>query len=184
MSLRDRLRSCDVWVEGSRAFRAFDDFLLPRAAFENRRGWRIGARRSRWLWGMARHEDEQMVLSEFMLRGLFISHIWRMRSLYRARQIELIEGLDEIFGEKLPLAGLETGVHLTLRLADHADDRKLTCVAAEHGVVVRPLSPCYSAQRRKQGLLLGVAAFNAAEIHRGLARKKTFKNQMIACLRA
>jgi hypothetical protein len=29
MTLRDRLRSGDIWVEGSRAFRAFDDFLLP-----------------------------------------------------------------------------------------------------------------------------------------------------------
>ena len=37
MSLRERLRSGDVWVEGSRSFRAFDDFLLPRDAFENRR---------------------------------------------------------------------------------------------------------------------------------------------------
>jgi TnpA family transposase len=37
MTLRERLQSGDVWVEGSRAFRAFDDFLLPRDAFENRR---------------------------------------------------------------------------------------------------------------------------------------------------
>jgi len=37
MALRERLQSGDVWVEGSRAFRAFDDFLLPRDAFENRR---------------------------------------------------------------------------------------------------------------------------------------------------
>ena len=37
IALRERLRSGDVWVEGSRAFRAFDDFLLPRDAFENRR---------------------------------------------------------------------------------------------------------------------------------------------------
>ena len=37
MALRERLQSGDVWVEGSRTFRAFDDFLLPRDAFENRR---------------------------------------------------------------------------------------------------------------------------------------------------
>jgi TnpA family transposase len=36
-TLRERLQSGDVWIEGSRAFRAFDDFLLPRDAFENRR---------------------------------------------------------------------------------------------------------------------------------------------------
>jgi TnpA family transposase len=37
MTLRDRLRSGDVWVDGSRAFRAFDDFLLPAQAFAVRR---------------------------------------------------------------------------------------------------------------------------------------------------
>jgi hypothetical protein len=37
MALRERLQSGDVWVECSRAFRAFDDFLLPRDLFENRR---------------------------------------------------------------------------------------------------------------------------------------------------
>lgn len=37
MTLRDRLRSGDIWVEGSRAFRAFGDFLLPPEAFVARR---------------------------------------------------------------------------------------------------------------------------------------------------
>lgn len=31
--LRDRLRAGDVWVEGSRAYRTFDDYLLPRPTF-------------------------------------------------------------------------------------------------------------------------------------------------------
>lgn len=37
MTLRDRLQAGDVWVEGSRAFRAFDDFLLPPDVFAMRR---------------------------------------------------------------------------------------------------------------------------------------------------
>jgi hypothetical protein len=37
MTLRDRLRAGDIWVERSRAFRAFDDFLLPPAAFAAKR---------------------------------------------------------------------------------------------------------------------------------------------------
>lgn len=32
--LRDRLRAGDVWVAGSRRYRAFDDYLLPRPTFE------------------------------------------------------------------------------------------------------------------------------------------------------
>ncbi|KAF0132316.1 MAG: tnpA, partial [Methylocystaceae bacterium] len=37
MTLRDSLSSGDIWVEGSRAFRAFGDFLLPPEAFVARR---------------------------------------------------------------------------------------------------------------------------------------------------
>ena len=37
MTLRDRLQAGDVWVEGSRVFRAFDDFLLPPDVFATRR---------------------------------------------------------------------------------------------------------------------------------------------------
>ena len=37
MTLCDSLRSGDIWVEGSRAFRAFGDFLLPPEAFATRR---------------------------------------------------------------------------------------------------------------------------------------------------
>ncbi len=37
MTLRDSLRSGDIWVEGSRVFRAFGDFLLPPEAFVTRR---------------------------------------------------------------------------------------------------------------------------------------------------
>lgn len=33
LHLRDRLRAGDVWVDGSRAWRSFEDFLLPRASF-------------------------------------------------------------------------------------------------------------------------------------------------------
>ncbi|MCB8839423.1 Tn3 family transposase [Aurantimonas sp. VKM B-3413] len=31
--LRERLRAGDIWVEGSRAWRSFEDYLLPRATF-------------------------------------------------------------------------------------------------------------------------------------------------------
>lgn len=113
---------------------------------------------------------EQMVLSEFMLRGLFVSHVRRMRGLYRARQSQMIEGLNALFGRDLPFAATDTGVHVILRLSEEADDRRLVRAAAERGVVIRPLSPYYASGRPQQGLLLGFSAFNAGEIGQGLAR--------------
>nr|WP_050783596.1 hypothetical protein [Methylobacterium nodulans] len=58
--LRDRLRAGDVWVEGSRAHRTFDDYLLPRPTFavmrtEGRLGL-AGAGQLRGVAGRARCE--------------------------------------------------------------------------------------------------------------------------------
>jgi TnpA family transposase len=66
MALRDRLQSGDVWVEGSRSFRAFDDFLLPRDAFETSRkaaelGLAVADRFEDW-------RDEKTKLLEARLR--------------------------------------------------------------------------------------------------------------------
>jgi hypothetical protein len=35
--LRERLRAGDIWVEGSRAWRSFEDYLLPRPLFDQMR---------------------------------------------------------------------------------------------------------------------------------------------------
>jgi len=34
-TLRDRLRGSDIWVAGSRDYRAFEDYLLPAEAARN-----------------------------------------------------------------------------------------------------------------------------------------------------
>ena len=125
---------------------------------------------------------EQMVLSEFMLRGLFASHIRRMRALCHARQGLMIEGLNAMLRQPVPLAARQTGTHLTLRLNGEADDRRLVKVAAEQGVVLRPLSPYYFSRSREQGLLLGFAAFNPLEIEQGLARLARHRSALLAAL--
>ena len=36
--LRERLRAGDMWVQGSRRYRSFDDYLLPQPTFEALKG--------------------------------------------------------------------------------------------------------------------------------------------------
>lgn len=121
---------------------------------------------------------EQMVLSEFMHRGLLVTHIRRMRSLYRARQLQLIEGLKDALGNDLPLSAIETGMHVILPLSAAADDRRIARRATELGVVVRPLSPYYAGRDRRQGLLLGFAAFTSTEISQGLSRIAALRHEI------
>ncbi len=125
---------------------------------------------------------EQMVLSEFMMRGLFSSHVRRMRGLYRARQTQMIEGLSQLLGGRLRFEAADTGVHITLRLSDRADDHRLAGVAAKQGIVVRPLSSYYVLPNPAQGLLLGFSAFNQAEIAQGLTRLASIRADICASL--
>ena len=67
-ALRDRLRSADIWVDGSRSFRPFDEHLMPRSAFtilkdEDRLGLGVQEDGAAWLT-----EAQQML--DFNLKRL------------------------------------------------------------------------------------------------------------------
>ncbi len=121
---------------------------------------------------------EQMVLSEFMHRGLLAAHIRRMRGLYRNRQVQLLEGLHGLFGHDVAFGATDTGTHVILPFVDGADDRSVARRLALAGIVVRPLSPYYAGQRRRQGLLFGFSAFTGPEIAEGLARLARFAGEI------
>jgi GntR family transcriptional regulator/MocR family aminotransferase len=113
---------------------------------------------------------EQMVLSEFLHRGLLVSHVRRMRTLYRSRQKQLADGLCDLFNRKVPFEALETGMHLVLPLTAEADDQALSNLCADQKLVLRPLSPYYLGRQQRKGLLFGFSAFNTNEIAQGLTR--------------
>src|SRR6266481_585195 len=121
---------------------------------------------------------EQMVLSEFLHRGLLVSHVRRMRTLYRNRQKQLVDGLTELFGESIPFASVETGMHVLLPLTNDADDQKIANLCVAQKLVLRPLSPYYLGHRRRQGLLFGFSAFNTEEVAQGIARLSAFQSDI------
>ncbi len=121
---------------------------------------------------------EQMVLSEFMNRGLFVSHIRRMRSLYQARKALLVRGLESLFGTDRCLKGADSGTHIIIPLLKGAGDERLARRFAEKGLVLRPLSPYYMTNDAREGLLFGFSAFNETEIARGLAATAAFKDEI------
>ncbi|MEL5878813.1 PLP-dependent aminotransferase family protein [Cereibacter sphaeroides] len=112
---------------------------------------------------------EQMVLAEFMERGLFAAHVRRMRALYRTRGARLAAGLGALFGAG-PWSQPPSGTHIVLPFHVGADDRAMARDLAAAGVVVRPLSPYGAGTAPRAGLLLGFAGFDEAEMDRGLRR--------------
>lgn len=121
---------------------------------------------------------EQMVLSEFMNRGLFASHIRRMRALYQARRNQLLSGIETLFGGGCRAATPNSGTHLLLPLKAGCDDVSVARRAAERGLVLRPLSPYFMTDQARPGLLFGFSSFNEAEIGCGLDLLSSFRTEI------
>ena len=98
---------------------------------------------------------QQAVLSEFIDEGYLNSHIRRMRIVYGERRGLLIAAIAKHFGERTPVMGDDAGLHLVMGLPA-SDDRQVSAAAAEHGIIVRPLTNYYNqASVARPGLLLG-----------------------------
>lgn len=121
---------------------------------------------------------EQMVLSEFMNRGLLVSHIRRMRILYQTRRTALMSGIEAIFGRDCCIPMSEIGTHVIIPLNEAADDVALAAEAAKSGLVLRPLSPYYMKGNGRKGLMLGFSAFNEDELKKGLGLLASIKNEI------
>ncbi|MEM8836718.1 MAG: PLP-dependent aminotransferase family protein [Pseudomonadota bacterium] len=116
---------------------------------------------------MDRHAPifEQLVLSEFMHRGLYATHLRTMRSLYCERQAALVDRLDKELGYIPNPSELASGMHIVLPLSDDVDDRETVRRLQADGTVARPLSIYYANKKRRSGIILGFAGYTPEEIN-------------------
>ncbi|WP_336042613.1 PLP-dependent aminotransferase family protein [Acinetobacter dispersus] len=106
------------------------------------------------------HLLTQRALAEFIREGHYAGHIRRMRLLYSKRRTFLIELIHRYLGDVFVHEfNHDAGLHLVLKLPDHANDVEISALALSRGVNVRPLSQYYSGVDTpiQSGLLLGFA---------------------------
>jgi GntR family transcriptional regulator / MocR family aminotransferase len=107
---------------------------------------------------------EQMVLAEFMHRGLYSAHIRRMRSLYSERQAAMLTMLGETLSYTPPEFECISGMHIVLPFTEGVDDTAVARQLWANRIVSRPLSMYFGGRHTRPGLLLGFAAFRSEEI--------------------
>ncbi|MDM1246256.1 PLP-dependent aminotransferase family protein [Acinetobacter sp. R933-2] len=112
------------------------------------------------------HMLTQQALAEFIQMGHYAAHIRRMRLLYTKRRAFLIELIERYLGSNFVHEySHEAGLHLVLKLPDHADDVAIGQIALTRGVKVRPLSQYFiQNQNATRGLLLGFACVAEKEM--------------------
>jgi GntR family transcriptional regulator / MocR family aminotransferase len=97
----------------------------------------------------------QEVLTDFMSEGHFVRHIRRMRALYKTRREALVEALQDELGDLIEIQGTAAGMHLAVTLPKGYRDIEIATRAAKEKLWLWPLSPCWSGNPRRQGLILG-----------------------------
>jgi len=111
---------------------------------------------------------DQAVLADFITEGHFARHIRRMRTLYATRQAIVVEAIQRELAPYMSVDPAPAGLHLVGWLKEGLSDHAVTTAAAQAGVEVAPVSSYTLLPEVRQGLVLGYAMLNEAEIQKGV----------------
>ena len=102
--------------------------------------------------------------------GQFERYLRRAGGRNASRRRTLIAALRQHFGDRVEIAGENTGVHLLVWLNDirPRDLDAIIARAARVGVGVYPIGPYYARPPRRAGLLFGYASLTEGEIRTGI----------------
>jgi GntR family transcriptional regulator/MocR family aminotransferase len=114
----------------------------------------------------------QSVLADFIGEGHYERHVKRTRKRYAARREALLAALDRCLGDRVEVVASRGGLHQLIWLRDVRARQVdgLVRRAADAGVLVHPVRPCYLEAPRRGGLLLGFASLNERQIQAGVRR--------------
>jgi GntR family transcriptional regulator / MocR family aminotransferase len=107
---------------------------------------------------------DQTVLCDFITEGHFGRHLRRMRQVYAERLQVLMESARGV----LEISGVEAGLQTVGWLPEGFDAEEVARAAATRNIEVTPLSRYARRPMKREGLKLGFAAVDAAEIRRGV----------------
>jgi GntR family transcriptional regulator/MocR family aminotransferase len=111
---------------------------------------------------------EQAVLADFIDGGHFGRHVRRMREVYAERLGVLLEYAEAELGGHLDVSGVEAGLQTAAWLPAGADAEAVAHALSRRQVEVTPIGRYARRPLQRDGLVLGFAAVDAAEIRRGV----------------
>jgi GntR family transcriptional regulator/MocR family aminotransferase len=111
---------------------------------------------------------DQAVLCDFITEGHFGRHLRRMREAYAERLSILMESARQRLAGLLEISNIEAGLQTVGWLCNGIAAEPAAKTAAARNVEVTPLRRYSRRRMTQEGLQLGFAAVDAAEIRRGV----------------
>lgn len=105
----------------------------------------------------------QSSVASFLSEGHYLRHLRRMKRLYAARRLALVQCLREEAADVIEVQAT-AGMAVVARLRPDAPDVDIALRALQFGMAPVPLSPWHAHDRRPRGLLLGVTNVNESRL--------------------
>jgi len=114
---------------------------------------------------------DQHVLAAFIQEGHLERHIRRIRKVYAENRLQLIDLVERHIPKHFGfLQSGDQGMHMLLWLADHLNDLTIAQTALEAGISIKAVSPTYSNQTKRSGLILGLGDFDIPQMEQAVAK--------------
>lgn len=115
----------------------------------------------------------QLTLADFIREGAFATHLRRMRNLYAKRKQYFAHECRQMLEPWLDLPRSDGGLQMVATLKIDIDDQDLLEMTLRRSVRFIPLSTLYRHTPPRQGMILGYAASDEAQIRHGLRQLET-----------
>ncbi|EHU1306628.1 PLP-dependent aminotransferase family protein [Acinetobacter baumannii] len=103
---------------------------------------------------------DQHVLAAFIQEGYLERHIRRTRNVYAEVREYIIGLIEKYIPQELAwLQPGDQGMHMVLWLAQHINDIDVASSAVDAGIAIKAISPTFSKERRRSGLIVGLGDF-------------------------
>ena len=114
----------------------------------------------------------QAALAQFIASGQFERYLRRAGLRNAAKRRTLIGALQQHFGERIEIAGENTGVHLVVWFKDVRPQQLDALIgrAAQAGVGLYSVAPYYATPPARAGLLFGYASLSESDIRTGVRK--------------
>ncbi len=110
----------------------------------------------------------QAVMADFIDGGYFARYLRRARAACTERQACLVYNLKNKLGDFIDIEPSPAGGFVVAKFREAFDDVALSVALGARKIDSLALSPFFSAERARSGLLLGYAAVDVSEIARGV----------------
>lgn len=117
----------------------------------------------------------ELALKEFISSGAYTAHLRDMRQIYRERHNILRYALEQHLGNRIHIAPRQYGLHLCVDLNPCLKDYEIANEMKARGYGCKALSSYYFAHTEsgRNGLVMGYAGWDAAELIRGVEILRT-----------